>query len=440
MGGVGVFPWKAFPEATGSTTPRPMAGMDPGEGRVIARILATGDELVGGAKVDTNSAWLAGELSRGRGIAVDRIELCGDGVEENVRALRGLAGEGVLLLVTGGLGPTGDDRTREAVARVAGVELVEDRAGRERLRARLAGRGIPWSPSQGRQVLHPAGFTPLPNPVGQALGFQGVLAGAETFVLPGVPVELKAMFREEVLPRLPRGADQVLVELTAAGVPEAVIGERLASLLERPEPVLGMTAEGGVVVIRIRARGPGAVARAEAAAGEVERLLGPRLAGRGRLALHQVVGRLLVERGITLATAESCTGGWLAGRLVSFPGISRVFRGGVVAYADQAKTEWVGVPSELILREGAVSEAVARALAEGAAGRTGARLGIGVTGIAGPGGAVAGKPVGTVYLALCLDGDCRVQRFTFQGDRDEVRRSTVRTALRLVLERVREVF
>ncbi len=399
-----------------------------------AFILAVGDELISGAVADTDSSWLAGKLLEERGIRVEGIRVCGDALEEVRGALETCALGRDLLLVTGGLGPTEDDRVREALAAFFSVPLEADGEALERLKARIRERGIAWSESMARQVRVPKGFRPLANPVGQALGLEGRIGECRVFALPGVPSEMKAMFQAQVLPRIPYAGEHASFVLTAAGEPEALVGEKLRGLMEKKEPLVGVTAQAGVVRVRILARGDGAEARARAAAEEARRALGEAFAGFGALTLGDVVVRRLEERGLTLAVAESCTGGLLASTLVEVPGASRVFLGGFVAYANQAKEAWVGVPREVLESKGAVSREAALALARGAAQRAGADLGAGITGIAGPGGGVPGKPVGTVHLAWFFRGEEHHQACRFSGDRSDVRGAAVRRSLWGILD------
>ena len=400
-------------------------------------ILSVGDELLSGAVVDTNSSWLAGTLLEERGIRVGGIKVCGDGLEEVRSALESASRGKDLLVVTGGLGPTEDDRVREALAAWAGVGLESDGEALAALRERTRLRGAAWSESMARQVQVPQGFRPLPNPVGQALGLEGKIENCRIFALPGVPAEMKAMFSREVLPRIPSGGEHASLVLTAAGEPEAALGERLRGLMEREEPLVGVTAQGGVVRIRILARGPGAEMRAQTAAEEARAALGEAFAGFGSMTLGEVLVKRLEEEGLTLAAAESCTGGLLSSTLVEAPGASRVFLGGFVAYSDEAKAEWVGVPRRILEEKGAVSEETARALAQGAARKAGADLGVGITGIAGPGGARPGKPVGTVHLAWAFRKEVYHAKRLFPGPRGAVRSASVRWALWGILDLLR---
>ncbi len=402
-----------------------------------AGILAVGDELLSGAVADRDSPWLAGVLLEEKGIRVEEIRICGDGLEEVKDALGDFSRGRDLLFVTGGLGPTGDDRVREALAALSGSVLEIEAGALEALRRRIEEQGIAWSESMARQVRVPRGFQAIPNPVGQALGLEGRIGSCRVFALPGVPSEMKAMVRREVLPRIPPAGEQASLVLTAAGEPEAALGERLGDLMELEEPLVGITAQAGVVRVRILARGKGARERAEAAARRAREALGEAFAGFGALTLGEVVLRRLEERGLTLAVAESCTGGLLASSLVEVPGASRVFLGGVVAYADRCKTEWLGVPPRVLAAQGAVSRETALALAEGAARRAGADLGVGITGIAGPGGGVPGKPIGTVHLAWWWKGEVHHARRFFPGEREEVRRRAAWSALRGLLDLLR---
>lgn len=411
---------------------------------VPAWIVASGDELVQGRSLDTNSGWLARELLL-LGIEVRRCVELGDD-EAALRALAEQAGREVeLLIVTGGLGPTLDDVTRHALAAAAGVELVEDTRSLETIRGWFLARGRPFAESNRRQALVPSGARVLENPLGTAPGFVLRIGRALVAALPGPPREMERMYTAELAPllerELPARAQLASASFHLFGLPESSFADRCGDWMERAQnPLLGVTAKAGVLDAVLRARG--------ASAREAQTLLASRAAEfRARFAewifseesgdLARVLGALLLERGVTIATAESCTGGLVAAKLTSVPGISAVFGSGWVSYANAAKQALLGVPGELLARHGAVSREVAEALARGAAERSGARLSVALTGIAGPDGGSADKPVGLVWFATCLDGrvESTERRFTVRG-RDLVREFAALTALDLARRRV----
>ena len=411
---------------------------------VAAWIVASGDELVEGRNVDTNSGWLARELRR-LGLAVERFVVLGDD-EGALRALAEEAGRRVdLVLVTGGLGPTLDDVTRHALAAAAGVDLVEDTHSLETIRGWFLARGRPFAESNRRQALVPRGARVLENPLGTAPGFVLRVGRALLAALPGPPREMERMYTAELAPllerELPARAPIRSASFHLFGLPESSFADRCGAWMERAQnPLLGVTAKAGVL---------NAVLTAHAAtAGEAEALLAARAVEfRARFAewifseesgdLALVLGRLLLERGVTIASAESCTGGLVAAKLTSVPGISAVFGSGWVSYANAAKERLLGVPPELLQGHGAVSREVAEALARGAAERSGARLALALTGIAGPGGGSEEKPVGLVWFATSFDGrvESSERRFTVRG-RDLVREFAALTALDLARRRV----
>ncbi|MFQ5503516.1 MAG: CinA family nicotinamide mononucleotide deamidase-related protein [Planctomycetota bacterium] len=383
-----------------------------------ACILAVGDELLDGRTVDTNSPFLAGRLLE-LGIPVVRTMVLGDGLPALVEGLRQAAGLAQLLLVSGGIGPTEDDRTRQAVAELAGLELGEDPGAWDEIRAYFETRGRHAAEANRRQALFPEGARQLRNRVGTAPGFELPLGtGKRIFVLPGVPSEARAMFDRCVRPRLEalRGEEsrQQLVQRTLAfsGVSESELGGELAPFLrEDAELRVGITASYGLLRVTVRARGTNArdvEARIRDCLEEIKQRGARWYLGEGRGELEDFLVAELVERNLTVALAESCTAGLVTARLGRVPGVSAVLLEGLVSYANASKTRLLGVSEELLEQHGAVSEAAARAMAQGVARASGARLGASVTGVAGPTGGTAAKPVGLVWLATSLDGKLRV--------------------------------
>jgi nicotinamide-nucleotide amidase len=295
------------------------------------------------------------------------------------------------------------------------------------------------TPSNLRQALIPAGAEMIPNPRGTAPGFLLTRGGVEYYAMPGVPSEMKAMFQEHIAPRLRRRADvhAAVRHLRVFGYGESVVGEKLADLMARgANPDVGTQVEQSIIGVRVLARAASAEEAdrlADAAADEVRRRLGQEhVFGRDGEQLEEAVARELERTGYTLAVAESCSGGALANRLTNVPGISRFFLEGVVAYSNRSKVERLGVPAGLIEQHGAVSAPVAEAMARGIRGTSGADLGVGVTGIAGPGGGSPAKPVGLVYVAVAGPAGVETRELRLTGQREDIKDRTAKNALHMV--------
>jgi len=404
--------------------------------------LSIGSELVAGAGIDTNVAYLAGQLA-GLGLDVGRHTILPDhldDVADFLRAFRRLAPRPALLLVTGGLGPTLDDVTRDAVARAMDAPLTENADCRQAIEAMFRARRWTMAQSNLRQAMIPAGATPLENSCGTAPGFHLERDGVHLVCMPGVPAEMHAMFADRVLPILHglAGVGGAICErmIRTFGMGESRVGELIADLMAPGRnPQVGTLASSGVVSVRIRAT---AASEAEAVAlldkdeASVRALLGRTVVGRDDDLLPQVVARLLTERRATLAVAESCTGGLIAAMISDVPGASRFFVEGVVAYANDAKTRRLDVPAHVIQAHGAVSDPVARAMAENLRRAAGTTYAMATTGIAGPGGGTAEKPVGLVFTALAGPEGTTVDRAVFPGDRVRVRQRAAMAALNLL--------
>ncbi|TLM65341.1 MAG: CinA family nicotinamide mononucleotide deamidase-related protein [Deltaproteobacteria bacterium] len=396
-------------------------------------VLAIGDELLNGDQPDTNTADIA-RLLAGHGLALGEAACVRDREEEIAAALNRLAAAHRAVIVTGGLGPTADDRTARAAAKALGVPLALDPVALKQIRDRFQAWGRPMHPRDEKQALLPARAAVLANPEGVAPGFHlRHPKGAELFFLPGVPAEMRAMLAAGVLPRLlaaaaPRPAAAVQ-RLTVFGLPEPEIEQRLVRAALPDGVELAYTVDFPVVRVRLSASGDGAdlaVDRAELAA---RRALEEHLVALGDETLAGATARLLTAAGLTVALAESCTGGLIAKLLTDQPGASAFFERGAVTYANAAKTGWLKVPPPLLARSGAVSAECARAMARGIRRAAGTALGLAVTGIAGPDGGTPDKPVGTVFIALAgADGE-RVEGFLFRGGRDRIRLHSACTAL-----------
>ena len=394
------------------------------ERRGRAALVAVGDELICGDQVDLNTSWLAERLGE-LGWTVEVATLVGDDQTELAAVYRQLAARAELVLSTGGLGPTLDDVTRHAAAEAAGVELCLDAATAEDIRAFFQSLGREASVANDRQALFPAGATILPNSAGTAPGFRMPLGTAELIVLPGPPRELHVIFEEAVRPYLesrPRPGEVVATtRFFLCGLPESDFAEEVGEWMERgANPRMGVRAGAGVLKVKLEARAAdpqGAEVLLADRAAEFRERFQRWIFSETDASPAAALGRLLIERGVSFACAESCTGGRLAAALTDQPGVSAVFLEGFVTYANQAKVDRLGVPAELIEEHGAVSEEVAGAMSRGAAERSGARLAVSTTGIAGPEGGSAEKPVGTVCFGVTFDGRTQTltRRFSARG-------------------------
>lgn len=405
----------------------------------MAALVAVGNELLYGETVDTNAAWLARALAA-LGIPVVHKQTVGDIPEEIRRAVRGAMERADLVVVCGGLGPTPDDLTKAAVAELLGLELVLDEELLERLRERFRARGYVKLPSTNRsQAEVPAGATVLRNDHGTAPGLLLEADGRAVVLLPGVPREMRGIYEGDLLAALKARFAGRLVPIHhrmihTTSVPESRLSELVEPALpEDMGPVtVAFLPDLRGVDLRLTAHGVSAE-EADAWFDRIDGALAP-VIGRWRFEASSgdaadALNEALARRGKRVAVAESCTGGLVAKRITDLAGSSRVFVGGVIAYADGVKVRDLGVSPDDLRREGAVSEPVARQMALGVAQRFGVEAGIGVTGVAGPGGGTSEKPVGTVWIAVSVDGDVRTQRLSLVGDRQAVRERAAQEAL-----------
>lgn len=411
-----------------------------------AETIAVGSELLLGGRLDTNSLFIADRLAS-RGIELRHKTIVGDDVSDIVAALKSAVRRARVVILTGGLGPTIDDLTREAVARATGRRLARRKAALDEMTARLASWGRTPNRSQFRQTMIPAGAGILSNPVGTAPGFTLVWRGTFLAAVPGVPREMEPMVTEGVLPPLQTWMDMnkaagvvpmVRRVLHTSGVPESLVDEKLTGLIPKGSPIqLGIYASPMEIMVSLT--GPTAPKRQGSASIETllkearERLSGI-LYGEEDETMESVVGRLLNERTCTLAVAESCTGGLIGHRLTQVAGSSAYLDRVAVTYSNRAKVELLGVPPDVIDRYGAVSAETAAAMARGVRERSGTTVGLSVTGIAGPGGATETKPVGLVYVGL--DGgpnEAFTREFRFHGgDRTVIKQRASQAALDLL--------
>lgn len=405
-------------------------------------LVTVGTELLLGDTIDTNAAHV-GRVFADHGLPVSRRATVGDTISHIQDAVGQALDRTGLVLVTGGLGPTRDDRTREAVSELLQMPLEFDEAVWDELVARWKRFGRVISESNRSQAMVPRGGTVLPNRWGSAPGLWLDTARGLVILLPGVPLELEGLLAEQVLPRLTERLGLLAIRsrmLRTAGVPESQLGEILGPLEERLAPVtLAYLPDQTGVDLRLtvwEVEGNDADARLDAAEAIIRDAAGRWVYGTGKTDLAAVLIDALRERTLTLATAESCTGGMVGARVTAIAGSSDVYLGGVVSYANDAKASLLGVPPDVIERHGAVSEETARAMAAGIAGRLGADVAVAVTGVAGPGGGSEDKPVGTVWLAWKVGAVIEARRVGFPGDRGQVRSRATQAAILGLLRRV----
>jgi nicotinamide-nucleotide amidase len=409
---------------------------------VNAEIIAVGSEMLTPHRIDTNSLYLTEQLNL-LGIDVVSKSIVGDNLRHLVAAAQHGLFRSDILIFSGGLGPTEDDLTREAVSEALGVSLKRDSEIIAKLEKRFADRGWKMTPNNAKQADVIEGATVLPNPNGTASGqwLSGEFEGRERIVilLPGPPHEMKALFEQEVRERLrakvPR-AHLFTRTLKIAMLGESAVDARVAPIYKRyPDVETTILAGAGEIELHFKARAAtleAAQARADEVADLVEDELDDAVYSRDGQSLEQIVGYWLQMRNATLAVAESCTGGLLSERITSIAGSSRYFVGGAVVYSNNLKTELAGVPTDMIERHGAVSREVAAALAEGIRYRCESTLGVGVTGVAGPGGGSLEKPVGLVFHAVASDTGTEIVERNFPGDRKRIRRFASTMALDMV--------
>jgi nicotinamide-nucleotide amidase len=403
-----------------------------------AEIIAVGSELLTPDRVDTNSLFLTAQLNR-LGIEVTRKTVVGDDLGPLRAAFDDAVKRVELVIASGGLGPTEDDRTRDAVADLFGRKLARDPAVMSKIEARFRQLGRTMSEVNARQALVPEGATVLDNDRGTAPGLWMESGGRIVILLPGPPHELKAMYAAQAEPRLARiatGVRLVARELRVAGMGESDVDQRIAPIYTRHEDVqTTILTAPGEIQIHLRAWSadtPAAERQLQDIQESIVLALGEAVFTTKGESMEDVVARELTLHHATIATAESCTGGLLAERLTRISGSSAYFLGGVVCYSNALKSAWVDVPAEIIESRGAVSAEVAIALADGIRRRTGATLGLGITGIAGPNGGTPEKPVGTVHVAIADASGSKERMVRYPGERDRIRWQASQTALDLV--------
>jgi nicotinamide-nucleotide amidase len=416
-----------------------------------AIILSIGDELTLGQNVDTNSAWLSRQLAAA-GCEVTAHLTVPDNQRLIENAMIECGERSDFLIVTGGIGPTADDLTRQALAVVMRQELVLNDIWLGRLEDFFKARGREMPPSNRIQAMIPMGATMIDNALGTAAGIDATLTfdrpvpghsprkhSCRVFVMPGVPKEMTAMFTRDVLPHIKAaGGGAVILSraLHTFGLGESAIAEKLGDLMRRDRnPSVGTTASGGVVTLRINVRGESrqaALEQLDQTADACRVALGELIWGEDDQQLQEVIGKMLAERKLTVTTAESCTGGLLSKMITDVAGSSDYFKAGFITYSNQMKYERLGVSLEVINTYGAVSEPVVQAMATNAKRLGKADVALAISGVAGPGGGSPAKPVGMVCIALAHEGGVVARTFNFPGDREWVRDRSAKMALAML--------
>ena len=407
-----------------------------------AEIIAVGSELLTPHRQDSNSLYLTEKLNE-LGVEVRFKSIVGDDHEGLVAAAKLAMRRSDIIIFSGGLGPTEDDLTREAVAEALGLALHRDPQILVKLEERFAKRGYKMPPNNAKQADVIANAIVLPNTMGSAPGqwISGKYDGEDRILilLPGVPYELKAIFESECIPRLRAKvpAQHIATRtLKMAMIPESQVDARVAPIYTTYTDVqTTILAGGGEIQLHLRCRKDSqaeAEARVEELTGKIEDEMGDAIFSRKGETIEQIVSYLLQMRSMTLAVAESCTGGLLAERITSLSGSSRYFLGGAIVYSNELKTQFANVPKALIDKHGAVSREVAAALAEGIRKRCLSSYGVGITGVAGPTGGTEQKPVGLVYIALAGDEGTQVVERNFPGDRARIRQFATQQALEMI--------
>jgi len=407
-----------------------------------ASVISIGNELLSGLTIDTNAAFLSERL-----MSIGVPTVCGytvgDDIEMIAEAIGSAANHSDVVLITGGLGPTDDDVTRNALAWFLGVELVLDDGLLREMAAFFKKRGYRMVDKNRVQAYLPKGAGALTNEVGTAPGIMAKYQGKTIVCMPGVPYEMKKMFDDSVLPIFD-GAEKVVVskKLRCFGAGESTVAENLGDLMERGRnPLINCTVDESVITLHIVAT---ATSRKEAKSMIAEDescirgILGPIIYGSDNETLSTAVGKLLIEKKKTVAVAESCTGGLVAKMLTDTSGCSEYFTYGWVTYSNEAKASQLGVDSDLINQHGAVSECIAAKMAAGARKKAGSNVGIGITGIAGPTGSTEHKPLGLVYIGIDIDGKSVVRKYVFPHNREKVRLRAALTALDLLRLRLQD--
>ncbi len=403
-----------------------------------ASIISVGNELLTGQTLDSNSAYISSRLLSA-GLPVVGVFATADEIDSIVKSLERATSDSDIVVMTGGLGPTDDDITRQALAKFLDVQLELQGELLEQLKMFFAKRSIEMPQRCEAQAYVPAGAKPLLNKLGSAPGIVTEYQNKKIVVLPGVPAEMKQIFEDSVFAELKeyaRGQVTVIHRLKCFGAPESQIAEKLGNIMERHRnPLINCTVSSGIISLTIIAQGSEqkqCETMVEQDEKQLRSILGDLIYGIGDVSLAEVVGEKLAGQNKTLSVAESCTGGLLSKLITDVPGASRYFTHGWITYADNAKINELGVPEELVKKYGVVSEEVAGSMARCARRKSNTTFAIGISGIAGPGGGTEEKPVGLVHIALDSQAGCKHQRMFFPRKRDAIRLRAALTALNML--------
>jgi nicotinamide-nucleotide amidase len=408
-----------------------------------AEILTVGTEMLLGDLVDTNSAYLGGRLAA-LGVSVYRHTTVGDNVARITAALREAASRADLVITTGGLGPTSDDLTNQCLGEAAGREMVEYPEARRHVDEMFRRFGREPTPSNYKQAIFPEGSKLIPNPVGTAMGAMLELNGALVATFPGVPGEMRRMFEDTLESLIRERSEGAIVSRTLwfTGIGESALAEQVQDLLDASDPTVAPLAGQGKVRLRVTSRADTteeAAKKIAPVANKILTRLGDHYFGEDDETLESALGKLLTDRGVTLALAESCTGGLLAKRLTDGAGASAYFIEGLVTYSNESKERLLGVPNDLLVQHGAVSEPVAGAMAEGVRKVAGTDYGLSVTGVAGPEGGSEQKPVGLVFVGVSDEEGTEVERLdlsAWRRSREAIRERSANRAFDLLRHRI----
>lgn len=410
-----------------------------------AHLISTGTELLLGQITNSNAPFIAQRLAE-LGIDLYTQVTVGDNRERLAEAIKSAREKADLVIINGGLGPTEDDVTREVVAQVLGLPLEENPEALAVVEGYFQKRGLKMSQASLKLALAPAGARVLKNPLGTAPGLLVKHQGITYILLPGPPQEMELMFKKEVIPYLEEHRDfSGIIKsrvLKVVGLGEPLVEEKVKDLLNSTNPTLAPVVNMGEVHLRITAKAE-SPAQAQGLIGamenQVRQRLGEYIYGADGETLEEVVGRMLQARDLSIAVAESCTGGLLAHRLTNVPGSSAYFHLGTVVYANRWKSNLLGVSLGTLAAYGAVSSQTAEAMAQGIRRLANTDVGIGITGIAGPSGGTEAKPVGLVYIALSYQGKVTVHKEQFLGDRKAIKAQTVQKALWLLWKMLKDI-
>lgn len=411
-----------------------------------AELISVGTELLLGEILNTNAQYISTQLAA-LGVSVYYQTTVGDNPERIKSAVMGALQRSDVVILTGGLGPTADDLTKETVAECFGLSLIRDKKSEQRIRAYFDRIHASAVPSNFKQADMPEGCIILDNNNGTAPG--GIIEknGKTAVFLPGPPSEMKPMFEESVFPYFRKKCDEQLYsrEINTFGIGESRLEDMLKPIMEnQTDPTIAPYAKDAGVMLRLTTKArtqQEADARFEPVEAEIVKIAGDIVYGYGEEQLQDSIYKLLKEKGLKIATAESCTGGKIGQYLTSVPGVSEVYEMGVITYSNEMKEKLLGVSHNTLEQHGAVSEQTAKEMAMGVLRVSGADIGVSVTGIAGPGGGTDAKPVGLVYVGIAdVKGGCVCKELHLSGNRERIRTVTVKHALNAVRLRVKEIF